>query len=146
MCFFLLFEIVWEEQVWVFKYLVEFSYEAGLLFIGSFFFITKSISSLVISLFRISVSSWFSLGRLYFIRNLSVSSLLFFSHSVMSSSLLPMDCSMPGFPFHLLELAQNHVHWVGDAIQPSRPPSSPFPPAFNLFQHQGLFQWVSSLH
>ena len=111
------------------------------LFIGSsfFFFITKSISSLVISLFRISVSSWFSLGRLYFIRNLSVSSLLLFSHSVMSSSLLPMDCSMTGFPFHLLELAQNHVRWVGDAIQPFHPLLSPSPPVFNLSQHQDLF-------
>ena len=60
----------------------------------------------------------------------------------------PMDCSRPGFPVHhqLLELAQTHVHWVGDAIQPSHPLSSPFPPAFNLSQHQGLFQWVSSLH
>ena len=60
----------------------------------------------------------------------------------------PMDCSMPGFPIlhHLLELAQIHVHWVGDAIQPSRPLSSPSPPAFNLSQHQGLFQWVGSLH
>ena len=53
----------------------------------------------------------------------------------------PMDCSTPGFPvlYHLPELAQTHVHWVGDAIQPSRPLSSPFPPAFNLSQHQSLF-------
>ena len=60
----------------------------------------------------------------------------------------PMDCSTPGFPVHhqLLGLAQTHVHWVGDAIQPSHPLSSPSPPAFNLSQHQGLFQWVSSLH
>ena len=60
----------------------------------------------------------------------------------------PMDCSMPGFPVHhqLLELAQTHVHWVGDAIQPSHPLSSPSPPAFNLSQHQGFFHWVSSLH
>ena len=52
----------------------------------------------------------------------------------MSESLWPMDCSMPGFPVNhqLLELAQTHAHWVGDAIQPSRPPSSPSPPAFNL--------------
>ena len=59
-----------------------------------------------------------------------------------------MDCSMPGFPVHhqLLELTQAHVHWVGDGIQPSHPLSSPSPPAFNLSQHQGLFQWVSSLH
>ena len=60
----------------------------------------------------------------------------------------PMDCSTPGFPVHnqLLELTQTHVHWVGDAIQPSHPLSSLSPPAFNLSQHQGLFQWVSSLH
>ena len=58
----------------------------------------------------------------------------------------PMGCSMPGFPvFHrLLEFAQTHVHSVGDAIQPSHPPSSPSPPTLNLSQHQGLFQWVSS--
>ena len=57
-----------------------------------------------------------------------------------------MDCSMPGFPVHhqLLELVQPHVHWVGDAIQPSHPLSPPSLPAFNLSQHQGLFQWVSS--
>jgi len=59
----------------------------------------------------------------------------------------PMDCSMPGFPVHhqLLELTQTHVHRVGVVIQPS-PLSFPFPPAFNLPQHQCLFQWVSSLH
>ena len=55
---------------------------------------------------------------------------------------------MPGFPInHLaLGLAQTHVHQVSDAIQTSHPLSSPFPPVFNLSQHQGLFQWVSSLH
>ena len=60
----------------------------------------------------------------------------------------PMDCSTPGFPVlhHLLELVQIQVHQVGDAIQLSHPLSSPFPPAFNLSQHQGLFKWVSSLH
>ena len=60
----------------------------------------------------------------------------------------PMNCSTPGFPVHhqLLELTQTHVYQVGDTIQPSHPLSSPFPPAFNLSQHQGLFQWVSSLH
>ena len=52
-----------------------------------------------------------------------------------------MDCSAPGFPvLHLLpEFAQTYVHWVGDAIQPSHPLSAPSP-AFNLSQHQGLFQ------
>ena len=60
----------------------------------------------------------------------------------------PMDCNMLGFPVHhqLLVLAQTYVHWVGDAIQPSHPLSSPSPPTFSLSQHQGLFQWVSSLH
>ena len=60
----------------------------------------------------------------------------------------PMDCSTPGFPVlhHLLEFAQTHVHWVVNAIHPSHPLSSPSPPAFNLSQQQGLFQWVSSLH
>ena len=52
-----------------------------------------------------------------------------------------MDCSMPGFPVHhqLSELAQTHVHGVGDAIQPSHPLSSPSPPTFNLSHHQSLF-------
>ena len=60
----------------------------------------------------------------------------------------PMDYSTPGFPVHhqLPELAQTHVHRVGGAIQPSHPLSSPSPPAFNLSQHQGLFQWISSSH
>ena len=59
-----------------------------------------------------------------------------------------MDCNIPGFPgLHSLpEFCQNHVHRVGDAIQPSHPLSSPSPPAFNLSQHQGLFQGVSSSH
>ena len=58
----------------------------------------------------------------------------------------PMDCSMPGFPIHpqLPEPTLTHVHWVSDAIQPPHPLLSP--PAFNLSQYQGLFQWVSSSH
>ena len=60
----------------------------------------------------------------------------------------PMDCSTPGFPVHhhLPEFAQIHVHWVGDAIQPYHLLSSPSSHAFNLSQHQGLFQWVGSSH
>ena len=59
-----------------------------------------------------------------------------------------MDCSTPGFPvlYHLLELAHTHVHSVDEAIQPSHPLSTPSPPALNLSQHQGLLQWVGSLH
>ena len=60
----------------------------------------------------------------------------------------PMDCSTPGLPVHqqLSEFTQTHVHWVGDAIQPSHPLSSPSPSTFRLSQHQGLCQWVSSSH
>ena len=70
------------------------------------------------------------------------------SQSVQSCAILcdSMDCSMPGLPVHhqLPEFTQTHIHWVSDTIQPSHPPSSPSPPAFNLSQHQGLFKWVIS--
>ena len=71
-----------------------------------------------------------------------------FSHSVMSDSLWPHGLQHARLPCPslTLELAQTHVHHVCDAIQPSHPLSSPSPPAFNLSQHQGLFQWVTSLH
>ena len=57
-----------------------------------------------------------------------------------------MNRRTPGLPVHhqLPEFTQTHVYWVGDAIQPSLPLSSPSPPAPNPSQHQGLFQWVSS--
>ena len=60
----------------------------------------------------------------------------------------PTDCSTLGLPVlhQLPDFIQTHVPRVGDAIQPSHPLSSPSPPAFNLSQHQGLFQWASSLH
>ena len=60
----------------------------------------------------------------------------------------PMNCSTPGLPVHhqLPESTQTHVCCVGDAIQPSHPLTSPSPPTLNFSQHQGLFQWVSSLH
>ena len=73
-----------------------------------------------------------------------------FSSVIQSYSSLcdPMDCNISGFPVHhqLSELAQTHVHWISDAIQPSYPLLSPSPPVLNLSQHQGLFQWVSSSH
>ena len=80
------------------------------------------------------------------------STLLIIQFSSVAQSYLtlcdPMNRSMPGLPVHhqLPESTQSHVHWVGDAIQPSHPLSSPSPPALNLSQHQGLFKWVSSLH
>ena len=82
----------------------------------------------------------------YFISVCSVQ----FSSVTQSCSTLgnPMSLSTPGLPVHyqLPESTQTHVHWVGDAIQPSHPLLSPSPPALNLFQHQGLFKWVSSSH
>ena len=59
-----------------------------------------------------------------------------------------MDCNTPVFPVlhQLLEFDQIHVHWIHDIVQPSHPMPSSFPPAFNLSQHQSLFQWVSSSH
>ena len=61
----------------------------------------------------------------------------------------PVDyLSMPGFPVlhHLLKLAQTHIHWVSDAIQPSSPLSSPSSclqsfPASGSFQMSQLFTW-----
>ena len=59
-----------------------------------------------------------------------------------------MNYSTPDLPVHcqLPECTQTHVHWVSDAIQPSRPLLSASPPTINLSQHQGLFQWVRSSH
>ena len=59
-----------------------------------------------------------------------------------------MGCNSPGFLVHhqLLELAQIHVHWIGDAIQTSHLLLSTSPPAFTLSQHQDFFQWISSSH
>ena len=68
-----------------------------------------------------------------------------FSRSVVSDSLQPHGLQPPAH-HQLPELAQIHVHWVSDAIQPSLPLLSSSPPAVSLSQHQGLFQWVSSLH
>ena len=76
---------------------------------------------------------------------------MFKSSSVAQSFLTvcnPMNHSVPGLLVHLQlpEFTQIHVHWVGDAIQPSHPLSSPSPPAPNPSQHQSLFQWVNALH
>ena len=65
-----------------------------------------------------------------------------FNHSVMSDSLWPhgLQHSRPPVFHYLPEFAQTHVHWVGDATQPSHALSSPSPPAFNHSQHQSSFQ------
>ena len=66
-----------------------------------------------------------------------------FSCSVMSDSLRPHGLQHVPVHHQLQEFVQTHGHWVGDAIQPSHPLSSPSPPAFSLSQHEGLFQWIS---
>ena len=74
--------------------------------------------------------------------------LLLFSHSVMFDSLQPCGLQDADFPalHYFLKFAQTGVHWVGDAIQQSHPLSSASHPAFNLSQHQSLFQWLGSSH
>ena len=71
-----------------------------------------------------------------------------FSHSVMSDSLQPhgLQHARPPCPSLSPGVSHTYVHWVSDAIQPSHPLSPPSPPDFSLSQHQGLFQWVGSLH
>ena len=70
--------------------------------------------------------------------------LLLFGHSVVSDSLRPHGLQHARLlcPSPTPELAQTHVHWVSDAIQPSHLLLSPSPPAFNLSQHQGLFNRI----
>ena len=84
---------------------------------------------------------YLSLQNLY-----NLTHLVQFSCSVMSNSLRPHGLQHASFPVchQLPKLAQTQVHWVGEAIQPSHP--LPSPPAFNLSQHDGLSQWVSSSH
>jgi len=83
------------------------------------------------------------------VANTSINSVQFISVSQLCLTLCdPMDWSTPGFPVHhqLPKRTQTHVHWVGDAIQPSHPLLSPSSPTFNLSQHQDLFRWDSSSH
>ena len=89
--------------------------------------------------------SWVAL----FLQTPSIISLQFSSVTQSCPTLCdPMDCSTPGLPVHHQppELIEIHVHCNSDATQPSHPLLSPSPPTFNLSQHQGLFQWVSSSH
>ena len=93
--------------------------------------------------------NWTELLTCIIINNHTFSSVQFSSVTQACPTLCdPMNRSTPGLPVHhqLLESTQTHVHWVGDAIQLSYPLSSPSPPSLNPSQHQGLFQWVSSLH
>ena len=112
-------------------------------------FVGKVMSLLFNMLSRL-VIAFLPRSKLLLISWLQSPSAVIFSSVVQSCPTIcdPVDCSTPGFPVHhqLLEFTQTHVHRVGDAIQPSHPLSSPSPPTYNLFQHQGLFQRVSSSH
>ena len=124
---------------------------------GRFFTIWATREALWISF---SLSNWLfllpSLRLVLIVPIKSSSPVLFqfssvqFSCSVVSDSLQPhgLQHASLSIPVHhrLPEFTQTHVHWVGDAIQPSHPLSCPSPPALNLSQHQGLFKWVSSSH
>ena len=85
----------------------------------------------------------------YFIAQGAIFNILFSSVQSLSRVWLceAMNSSTPGLPVHhqLREFTQTHVCWVGDAIQPSHPLSSPSPAAFSLSQHQGLYS-ESVLH
>ena len=93
-----------------------------------------------------------SLERLWYeakiFRRLKHSRALQFSSVIQSCATLcdPMDCSMPGLPVHhqLREFTQTHVHWVGDAIQPSHPLSSPLLPP-SIFPSNSVFSNESVL-
>ena len=117
--------------------------EHGFLSMDSRCFVNPSVPGRVYPSVRIRGECWF-VWVTHSDSILLVSSVQF-SYSVVSDSLPPHGLQYARPPYHqLLEFTQIHVHWVGDAIQPSHPLSSPSPPAFNLSQHEGLFKWVSS--
>ena len=95
------------------------------------------------SVLPMNIQDWFPLGWTCWIYLQSKGLSKVFSNTIVQRQ---QFFSTPGSAvlYCLLEFAQTHVHWVGDAIQPSHPLSSSSPPVCNLSQHQGLFQWVSS--
>ena len=100
-----------------------------------------AIPLVIFTTFSLLFIYWWILKLLpYLVSYCSVAKL----HPILCDS---MNCSMPGFPVlqNYPKFAQTHVHWAGDAIQPSHPLSSS-PPALSLSQHQGLFQWVGFSH
>ena len=122
-------------QIWtgvcLFLFFALFPLSSANSFSSKYFPISLITSSFSHKLFRITVFQFSSVQSLSHVRLCD-----------------PMNCSMPALPVHhqLLESTQTHVHWVGDAIQPSHSLSSPSPPAIYLSQHQSLFKWVSFLH
>ena len=96
-------------------------------------------------LFRLSLCPWWNWCTY---RHLNKACSVQFSCSVIANSWLPCELqhARPPCPSPIPGASPNSYPFVGDAIQPSHPLSSPSPPTFSLSQHQGLSQWVSSLH
>ena len=91
----------------------------------------------------------YNMRTIYIYKHVCISSFQFSSVTQSCPTLCdPMNYSTSGLPVHhqLLKFTQTHVRWVGNAMQPSHPLSSPSPPAFILFQHQGPFKRLSSSH
>ena len=95
-----------------------------------------------------SLTNFFAYNVFLPTRNSWLHILLVWMSSLPDCSTWSIDCSRPAFLVlhYLQELAQTHVHWVSDSIQPSHPLSPSSPPALNLSQHPDLFQWVGCLH
>jgi len=94
--------------------------------------------TIILVFWMLSFKPTFSFSSFTFMKRF-FSSFSLSANRVVSSAYLRLLIFLP-------ESTQTHVHWVYNAIQPSHPLSCPCPPALNLSQHQGLFQWVSSLH
>ena len=131
----------------LFKVWSTFNFGNCVVHLCSFFLSSRSLLNVLVDPFIFSLCFW-GFGS-YLLSLLWILHCCCCSLAQSSPTLCdPMGCSTPGFPVlhYLPEFAQIHVRWVGAAIQSSHPLSSPSHLALNLFQHQGLFQWVSSSH
>ena len=148
----------WNIVGWKFFCFWHFEYFVPFLLAFKVFAEKKSVDSLIGD--TSYVTSWFPLDAFRIVScslTLATSIIMYLGVKLLQYSSVTqshptlcdlMDCSRPGFPVHhqLPELAQIHVHWVGDTIQSSHPLASFSPPAFNLSYHQGLFKSVSFSH
>ena len=109
-----------------------------------FLFISISVVMCLLQFYFLSYCMYLCRYQLVSIELLGATGSVQFSSAAQSCPTFcdPMNHSTPGLPIHhhLPEFTQTHIHRVGDAIQPSHPLSSPFPPAPNPSQHQSLFQ------
>ena len=132
---------------WTLKSLVQHHSSKASILQHSAFFLVQLSHPYMTTGKTIALTRWTFVDR---VMSLLFNMLQFSSvqYSVMSDSLRPHESqhARPPCPSPTPGVHPNPCHWVGDAIQPSYPLLSPSPPALNLSQHQGLFQWVSSSH